>query len=282
LRPAHSARARVNPVTFLRPLQSHLTNRQSNLRGEGALDLLERLRLRLRRELFQPSWLSLALGSDYIVRRGLFLAIKSFSASISGHILDFGCGSKPYQDLFSQASSYLGIDLEITGHDHKDSKIDVFYDGKVLPFADGRFDAVVSFEVFEHIFDIRPILKEISRVTRESGYLLISIPFAYPEHEAPYDFARYTSFGIEHLLKEAGYDVIALRKTTSHVLASAQMFITYLRPRSPGNAFLRYLKQLCIIFPCMVIAHILDALLPRRYEFFCNIVLLAQKRAPGK
>jgi SAM-dependent methyltransferase len=243
------------------------------------LRIFEKLRARLRRELFQPSLLSVALGSDYIIRRALFCAIRSFAPSISGNVLDFGCGSKPYQALFSNATSYLGADLEITGHDHRDSKIDVFYDGRILPFAHGQFDAVVSFEVFEHVFDLQGILREINRVTRESGYLLISIPFAWPEHEIPYDFARYTSFGIGHLLKEAGYEVVAMKKTTSHVLAAAQIFIAYLRPSGHRGLFLRYLQQLFIIFPCTLIALALDAVLPKRYEYFCNAVLLAKKRA---
>jgi SAM-dependent methyltransferase len=243
------------------------------------LNLIEKLRVRLRRELFQPSLLSVVLSSDYIIRRGLFCAIRNFAPSISGSILDFGCGSKPYQTLFANAVSYLGVDLEITGHDHRDSNIDVFYNGKVLPFADGQFDAVVSFEVFEHVFDLHDILREINRVTRDSGYLLISIPFAWPEHETPYDFARYTSFGIGHLLKNAGYEVVATQKTTSHVLAASQIFIAYLRPAANRALFLRYLQQLFIIFPCTLIAHTLDAVLPKRYEYFCNTVLLAKKQA---
>ena len=106
-----------------------------------------------------------------------------------------GCGSKPYENLFVHADKYIGCDVEVSGHNHSDSKIDYFFDGKKLPFSDGTFDAVVSFEVFEHVFNLPEILTEINRVTKEKGTLLISIPFAYGEHEIPYDFARYTSFG---------------------------------------------------------------------------------------
>ena len=105
-------------------------------------------------------------------------------------VLDFGCGSKPYENLFINIDEYVGCDIEVSGHDHLDSKIDYFFDGKNLPFIDDRFDSVVSFEVFEHIFNLPEILKEINRVTKTSGNILISVPFAWGEHEVPYDFAR--------------------------------------------------------------------------------------------
>lgn len=241
------------------------------------MSIVGRLRAYWNRQWFEPTLLSVATNPAYIIRRGLFLAIKELAPRISGVVLDFGCGSKPYESLFSEATSYVGVDLEITGHNHADSRVDVFYDGKVLPFMDGQFDAVVSFEVFEHIFNLPQVLREINRVTRDSGYLLVSVPFAWHEHEQPYDFARYTSFGIAHLLTERGYEILSIKKTTTHVLATLQMFIAYLTLLTPRARALRYFQQLCVIFPCTVAAFALDALLPEKYEYFCNTVLLARK-----
>jgi len=241
------------------------------------MKMIEKLRARLGRESFQPTIFNLVASPDYIIRRGLYLAIKDLASQISGNVLDFGCGSKPYQSLFSKATSYLGVDLDATGHNHSDSKIDVFYDGKVLPFPDGQFDAVVSFEVFEHVFNLPDVLMEINRVTRDSGDLLISLPFAWLEHETPYDFARYTSFGITHILSEAGYEVIQLRKTTTYLLTVFQMSIAYLTQTIRLPWVLRPLRQLCIIFPFTLAAYALNAVLPKRYEYFCNTVVLARK-----
>jgi SAM-dependent methyltransferase len=241
------------------------------------MSIVERLRARMRRESFHPTLLAALLRSDYIIRRGLFLAIKSLASNISGNVLDFGCGSKPYQDLFTQAHSYVGVDLEVTGHDHSESRIDVFYDGKALPFKDGQFDAVVSFEVFEHVFNLPAVLLEINRVTRYSGYLLISLPFCWQEHEQPYDFARYTSFGISHILTQAGYEVIEIRKTTTYVLATFQMLLAYLALITQRKKVPLYLQQIFITFPCTLMAYAVNAVFPKRYEFFCNTVVLARK-----
>ena len=144
---------------------------------------------------------------------------------------------------------------------------------------DNQFDAVVSFEVFEHIFNISQILSELKRVLKPSGNLLISIPFSWNEHEAPYDFARYTSFGIKQILHENGFDVIELKKTTPYFLAIGQMFIAYLVQHiQPKNKWLGLLFQIGIIFPINLFTQTINFVLPKKFEYFCNIVVLARKQ----
>jgi SAM-dependent methyltransferase len=243
------------------------------------MNVLEEIRIRLRGETFRPTLVSAVIGSSFIGRRGLFCAIKKMAPLITGNVLDFGCGSKPYEALFTEAASYIGVDLERSGHDHIDSKVDVFYNGRVLGFQDCQFDAVVSFEVFEHVFNLPEILAEIHRVTKDSGHLLISIPYAWCEHEIPYDYARYTSFGITHILKNGGYEVLEIRKTTTYLLTVFQMFMDYLVQLGPRSWILRPVLQLCVIFPLTLIAYALNAILPKRYEYFCNMLVLARKCA---
>lgn len=214
----------------------------------------------------------------YIIRRGLFRSISKLAPTIEGDILDFGCGSKPYESLFVNSKSYTGVDIEASGHNHKDSKVDYFYDGKTLPFPDQSFDAVVCFEVFEHVFNIDEMLAEVSRVLKPNGKLLMSIPFAWDEHEAPYDFARYTSYGIKHLVNKSGFEVVSLEKTTTYVLAVFQMFAAYLFQHAlPKGRILGRLSQLALIFPLNLSAVLLNIVLPKRYEYFCNNVVLARK-----
>jgi ubiquinone/menaquinone biosynthesis C-methylase UbiE len=113
-------------------------------------------------------------------------------------------------------------------------QIDVFYDGRKIPFEDEYFDAVFSTEVFEHIFNLEEILKEINRVMKVSGKILITCPFAICEHEVPNDFARYSSYAINIFLKK-----MVLRSYTRRRLAimlkqsssyGSRMFISISRP----------------------------------------------------
>ena len=240
--------------------------------------MLLSLKKRLRQEAFLVTPLSIVTNPVYIIRNGLFKAISQIAPTLKGNILDFGCGSKPYESLFKTANSYIGVDIEVSGHNHKESKVDFFYDGKILPFDDNHFDVVVCFEVFEHVFNIEEVLAEINRVLKSDGQLLISIPFAWDEHEIPFDFARYTSYGISHILSINGFEVVELKKTTTYFLAVSQMFIAYLcQYVLPKGRLLSRLSQLLIIFPITVIFLTLDSLLPKRYEYFCNSVVLARK-----
>lgn len=238
----------------------------------------ERLVRRLRREAFLPSRLGIVVSSVYFIRRGLYRNIASLAPRLSGRVLDFGCGSKPYESLFVNARSYVGVDVQVSGHDHRTSAIDVFYDGHTLPFRDGQFDGVVAFEVFEHVFNIDEVLAELRRVLRPGGHLLISLPFAWDEHEIPFDFARYTSFGIRHVLERNGFEVMEMRKSTTYVLALCQVFIDYLRRYVlPQNRILRGLFQLGLIFPLNVGALLLHRLLPERHEYYSNNIVLARR-----
>jgi SAM-dependent methyltransferase len=241
-----------------------------------------RLITRLRREAFLPTALGIVVNPFHITRQALYRNVRELAPQVNGSVLDFGCGSKPYAELFTSASTYVGVDIELSGHDHRQSHVDHFYDGLTLPFEAQRYDAVVSFETLEHIFNPSRILSEINRVTRDGGCLLLSAPFVWDEHEVPYDFARYTSFGLRHVLEAAGYEVLEFRKSTTYVLTVAQMAIAYLHQHVfPRRGVLRHLCQLLFIFPLSAMAYLLNALLPKRDSFFCDCIVLARKvRAP--
>ena len=208
---------------------------------------------------------TLSLPAKILINKNLFV----------GDVLDFGCGSKPYKSLFYKAKSYIGLDIETSGHHHGNSKVDVFYDGKIIPFEDNRFDAVVSFEVFEHVFNPTEVLREIRRVLKPGGQLLITVPFAWDEHEAPCDFARYTSYGVRHLFESNGFAVIEIRKTTAYFLAVMQMLIAYVvQHLAPKGRWLSKIFQLAVVFPLTGTALLLNRFLPRRDQYFSNTVTL--------
>ena len=162
--------------------------------------MFTKLREIKRRQKFITSCVSVFINPAFFVRRGLSRGIRRHAGAMKGVMLDFGCGSKPYRELFT-VDKYIGLDVVESGHEHVGESIDVFYDGKRIPFEDGFFDSVFSSEVFEHVFNLDEILIELNRVLKSGGTMLITVPFVWEEHEAPYDFARYTSFGIKYLLE---------------------------------------------------------------------------------
>lgn len=56
------------------------------------------------------------------------------------------------------------------------------YDGVTLPYCDGSFDVITVFMVLHHIPEIEPFLKEIVRVLRRNGVLIIREHNCTPEN----------------------------------------------------------------------------------------------------
>src|SRR5947209_959521 len=109
----------------------------------------------------------------YLIRNRLLEAISLIAAQLKGRLMDFGCGQTPYKSLFT-VEEYIGVDYDNPGHSHINESIDVYYDGKTLPFENDYFDSVFSSEVFEHIFNLPDILKELNRVLKNDGLMLIT------------------------------------------------------------------------------------------------------------
>ena len=49
--------------------------------------------------------------------------------------------------------------------------------------------------------------------------MIISLPFLWQEHEEPYDFVRFTSFGIIELLESNGFEIESIVKDTGAIEA---------------------------------------------------------------
>ena len=168
----------------------------------------------------------LIIDPSYLLRKRLLQKLMKLIPEMSGSLMDFGCGSKPYKPLFI-VTDYIGVDFQGQGHSHENELIDVFYDGNTLPFANNRFDSIFSSEVFEHVFNLEHMLKELNRVLKPSGKMLITCPFAICEHETPNDFARYTSFGLKDLLERSGFKILQFDKVGTAFETSSQIFISY-------------------------------------------------------
>jgi len=74
---------------------------------------------------------------------------------------------------------------------------DLIADVHHLPFADQIFDAVIALNAFEHYRDPPTAAREILRILRPGGRVLIRTAFMQPLHEAPWHFYNCTRFGLE-------------------------------------------------------------------------------------
>lgn len=234
---------------------------------------------RLRRAYFQGGWLGLLTNPNHIIRQALHSAIAGYAPQIKGKVLDVGCGAKPYRHLFGHVDRYDGMDVPVSGHNHRASTIDILYDGRRFPVPSGSYDAAVSFEVLEHVFNVDEHLAEVRRVLRPRALYLLSTPLIWGEHEAPYDFGRYTSFGLASLLNRHGFDILAQSKTGGGWLTACQIFSSYVnRALLPRDRGANIVATALLLFPFHCIAYALAWVLPRGDALYLNNVVLCRRR----
>jgi SAM-dependent methyltransferase len=120
-------------------------------------------------------------------------------------VLDAGAGRAPYRKLFAHAQYETADFLAVKGK--KYVQPDYVCDLAHIPVEGGRFDHVVLTQVLEHLPDPASVIAEVHRVLKPGGTLWLTAPLFYAEHEKPYDFFRYTQFGLRHLLETASFEV---------------------------------------------------------------------------
>jgi SAM-dependent methyltransferase len=134
-----------------------------------------------------------------------FLARAGRTVEPGQLVLDAGAGQAPYRDLFAHAAYETADFLAVKGKRYAEP--DYVCDLAKIPVEDERFDHVILTQVLEHIPEPAKVLAELHRVLRPGGTLWLTAPLFYAEHEKPYDFFRYTQFGLRHLLESAGFEV---------------------------------------------------------------------------
>ncbi len=234
------------------------------------------LRSLIKKEQFNPKFIGILTNPFYFSRRSLFLAMNELGPALSGKLLDVGCGTKPYEEYLS-VQEYIGLELD-SERSRATSKADIFYDGVTIPCNNGEFNSVLANEVFEHVFNPSQFLSEINRVLITGGTFLITIPFVWDEHEQPHDYARYTSFGIKHLLELHGFEVVRHKKTATNTQVIFQLINEYIYKKTyVQHPVLRQIVNTVLIAPWTVIGICISFLLPSNEDLYLDNVVLARK-----
>ena len=236
--------------------------------------IISRLRIRVEAAEFTPTRLGILTNPAFLVRKGIYGAVDTAASEFTGALLDVGCGAKPYESLFANATSYLGLDVEKSGHDHSNSSVDVYYDGKRFPFDDNTFDGIVAFEVIEHVEDFSELMSEIVRVGKPGARVLLTSPFVFPEHEVPFDFRRITQYGLRSACADSGITVRRIDKVGGFLTAITQLQILYaMRALKPRTTWHFALVFGLVVAPLNAIALLGEKILPSSDDLYLTTVL---------
>lgn len=135
-------------------------------------------------------------------------------------ILDAGAGELQYKK-FCEHLNYFSQDFgQYDGKGNAEglqtkkfdnSKLDILSDITKIPAEDASFDAIMCIEVLEHILEPIKAIKELSRLLKVNGKLLITAPFCSLTHFAPYHFSTgFNKYFYEEAFKTSGFKILEI------------------------------------------------------------------------
>ena len=150
------------------------------------------------------NWLLYKISDDFL---------NKYSKHYKGRLYDLGCGTRIYEQYFLQfADKYIGVDWGASVHE---LKADVLADlNKQLPIESNSADTIVCLSVLEHLCEPQTLLNEAFRIMKPGGAIILQVPWQWWIHEAPYDFFRYTPYGLKYMFEKAGFENIEIEPTT--------------------------------------------------------------------
>ena len=230
----------------------------------------------IEKEKFKPSFFSIFYHPFFFIRREIYSFLEVNSNYLNGKLLDFGCGSKPYEKLFKNLNDYVGV--EVAGN-KENLKSDIYYDGISLPFADNTFDSILCTEVFEHVEQLDDVIFELYRILKPGGRMIVTTPFMCMEHEMPYDFRRFTLNGLINFMKKKNFKIIKSKKLLNnfHVFFQTLNFYICQVFLKKKTRYLKYIVYFLLIGPVNFLSLIFNFFLPKTKEMYFGSGIVVEK-----
>ena len=141
-----------------------------------------------------------------ITRKNLERFLEKHKTTV--RVLDIGSGGSSYHRFFPNR---LTVDID------PERKPEIVADAAQMPFKDSEFEVVLCTEMLEHVKNPFDVEREIRRVTKKGGKLILSTRFVFPLHDTPYDYFRFTKYGLREIFKE--WEIVELVDETRNFSA---------------------------------------------------------------
>lgn len=214
---------------------------------------------------------------QWLAVKNLYADLQGILPRLAGRVLDVGCRDKPYEPWLTSASEVIGLDVR------PGPKVDVVAaPGAEWPLESSSFDAAVCTQVLQYVDEPRALLREIDRVLRPGGTLVVTVPFAYNEHMAVTDYWRFSVHALERLVSEHS-DVLERRAQGGVGSTAGLLLLNWVDTSLNLSRATRLAKAalLPVWIPLCGAVNALGWLLDRADStqgFYSNVLLVASKR----
>ncbi len=211
----------------------------------------------------------------WFIKNDIEQAVQQYA---NGHLLDIGCGNKPYEPIIhGKVTVYTGCDIVQSS----ERKVDVICPANQLSFDDEIFDTVFSTQVLEHVADYEGMVQEAHRVLKKGCYGIFTAPFSWELHEEPYDFFRFSKYGLRTLFEKKGFEVVTVKANGGKWAAISQLWLNVLFSTRKYNTFRsRVIKWLFVRFRLIVPYNKFSIWLDKKYFddiFTLNYMVIVKK-----
>lgn len=171
-------------------------------------------------------------------RELLYREIKK--VSLEGDVLDLG-GSylSAYQKNFDGQHVFKVVNM--------DSRLQRDYEFDLeenFVTEDSSYDAILCFNVLEHIFNYQNLLRESYRTLKTPGTFILAVPFLIQLHPSPHDHWRFSEETLRKICADAGFKSVSVQAIGTGVFGGlAQLSYGILHYN-----FLRWVVNRCAIF----------------------------------
>ncbi|MEZ5591153.1 MAG: class I SAM-dependent methyltransferase [Gammaproteobacteria bacterium] len=172
-------------------------------------------------------------GENWVVGKYLLPMLGRLGREQHGVLLDLACGESPFRVYFPKVKAYLRVDR---------TPLDpgaISGDMLAIPLANQSVDVVLLFQAITDVSNPVDVLKEVRRVLRPGGQLLIFESMAYPEHDTPYDFYRLMPDGLRALAVDAGLNLQECMRLGGLFTRFASLWNTFVMGEFKRHAALR-------------------------------------------
>lgn len=156
----------------------------------------------------------------------LWQKIKGNADFVFGEMLDVGAGEfQRYAGLFKKVTAYKTLDLD------EASKPDIVASATAIPLPANSIDSIVCTQVLGDIVRPEEAIKEFYRILKSGGVVLLTESFMNELHGEPFDYWRFTKYGLRFLFEQNGFEVIKIEPVGGFWAVVAHYKIRYLIER---------------------------------------------------
>lgn len=172
------------------------------------LETMKKMLWRERVPAFLPKWWQDRININTLHMHRL-MQQASDSLPAGTLVIDAGAGEGRFKPYFAH-THYIGIDFGLGDASWNYRSLDVMGDIARMPIAENVADAVICTQTLEHVPEPAQVITELARVLKPGGSLYLAAPQNWHQHQKPYDFFRYTSFGLRYLFEKAGLEPLLI------------------------------------------------------------------------